>query len=824
MARCSQQKRIMRKTLLLTIALLLSTITFAQTFVDENFNGSELPSGWSTSEVGASNWKISLTRYAGGDGNELKLAWDPKFEGITRLITKAYDLSETNEITVSFKHFFDNFKDNEFTHTIGIATSSDEGETWNVGWSQKYTLTGVYDVKVDFTTSDMGKDNVIFCLFYEGISANMDNWFFDDLMIYKQSEFDLRIVDIDIPNIIETGEREISFSVENLGLTTVESFEAKIKASNWESEVTATFEQSIANAETALVTFKDKTFNAIARNKPYLIYVEIISINGNKDQNASNDYLEKSINVAFNKTQRIPMIEHFSSSTCGPCVAVNQQMHTLTSNNEGKFTYTKFPTSGDPYNNFEASYRVSEYGVTGVPNIFLDGRSQGSNYLTQELLDERYNTPAYADIRGAFYLEGDNIYVTADFMSYITLNNVVAYITVNEKTTRNNTGSNGETEFHHILMRMLKSKTGNPVSINAGQYQRLEFSHNMSLTNVEELNDLEVALWLQNPETKEIYNSIFAYPYTEHCYPIQNLTLTENTLSWEAPEKGTPTSYKVYINGKLASENESELSYSFNLTEETFTAEVIAVYENGKTSVGVAKVFGEVEDPISIEAPHNITANPISESSISLTWNPVAYAISYNIYRDTLLIHNTSETNYIDEGLENDTEYCYTIASVFNDTIISELSKKVYAKTLKSEQPGDEPEQPEEPGDEPEQPGDEPEEPGDEPEEPGDEPEEPGDEPEQPGEGVEEFTSSFRLYPNPANDKLYIETQTLTQTQTQTLTQTLTVEIYDIFGRQQSTVNGQQSTVIDVSNLNAGIYFIKINTKEGNIVKQFIKQ
>ena len=86
------------------------------------------------------------------------------------------------------------------------------------------------------------------------------------------------------------------------------------------------------------------------------------------------------------------------------------------------------------------------------------------------------------------------------------------------------------------------------------------------------------------------------------------------------------------------------------------------------------------------------------------------------------------------------------------------------------------------------------------------------------------------IYPNPANDRLYIETltqtltQTQTQTQTQTLTQTLTVEIYDIFGRQQSTVNGQQSTVIDVSNLNAGIYIIKINTNEGNIVKQFIKQ
>ena len=50
------------------------------------------------------------------------------------------------------------------------------------------------------------------------------------------------------------------------------------------------------------------------------------------------------------------------------------------------------------------------------------------------------------------------------------------------------------------------------------------------------------------------------------------------------------------------------------------------------------------------------------------------------------------------------------------------------------------------------------------------------------------------------------------------------VVVYDVFGRQQSTVNGQQLLTIDLSNLNTGIYFVKINTKEGNIVKRFIKQ
>ena len=87
-------------------------------------------------------------------------------------------------------------------------------------------------------------------------------------------------------------------------------------------------------------------------------------------------------------------------------------------------------------------------------------------------------------------------------------------------------------------------------------------------------------------------------------------------------------------------------------------------------------------------------------------------------------------------------------------------------------------------------------------------------------DSIEELTSAVNIYPNPVNDILYIETQTLTMTQTMTLT----VEIYDAFGRQWSTVNGQQSLSIDVSNLNSGVYFVKINTANGNIVNKFIKK
>ena len=45
-----------------------------------------------------------------------------------------------------------------------------------------------------------------------------------------------------------------------------------------------------------------------------------------------------------------------------------------------------------------------------------------------------------------------------------------------------------------------------------------------------------------------------------------------------------------------------------------------------------------------------------------------------------------------------------------------------------------------------------------------------------------------------------------------------------MFMEDYKTTRQQDMTSIDLSNLNAGIYFVKINTEEGNIVKQFIKQ
>ena len=151
----------MKKTLLFVFSLLLSVTMIAQTkaqFIKESFNGTNMPTGWTIAGLGQTSWSISQTANAGGKANELHLTWKPQFNGISRVVMPAVDLTGVDKLVFSFKHCLKNYIG---SHTIGIATSSDGGTTWNEGWSQSYSQSNQFSVTEFIETPDMGKDNVL---------------------------------------------------------------------------------------------------------------------------------------------------------------------------------------------------------------------------------------------------------------------------------------------------------------------------------------------------------------------------------------------------------------------------------------------------------------------------------------------------------------------------------------------------------------------------------------------------------------------------------------------------------------------------------------
>lgn len=181
---------------------------------------------------------------------------------------------------------------------------------------------------------------------------------------------------------------------------------------------------------------------------------------------------------------------------------------------------------------------------------------------------------------------------------------------------------------------------------------------------------------------------------------------------------------------------------------------------NALAAIEQVQEGGDIVTPLS--APTNVKAVAESTSSISLTWDAVENALSYNVYNGNDVVANVTENSYLVENLEYNTEYCFTVSAV-NDEEESEKSEEACEKTL--------------------------------------------------GDGVNELSSSMQIYPNPVGDKLYIETDKLVED----------VTIYNVMGNVVGKTAGVQQS-IDVSDLSEGVYFVKFRLNNGEVMKKFVKQ
>ena len=640
----------MRKHLLFFLALLFVSAGFAQnraTLLQESFDGSSMPAGWSIQGLGTTNWTISPTNKAGGTPNEMKLDWSPQFNGVSRLVTPEVDLTGISSVVVSFKHSLDNYTG---TNTIGVATSSDNGATWNDGWTHGYSNSTSYEVSEIITTPDMGNANVKFCIYFTGNAYNINDWYFDDILIFSQENLDLAITGTTLPAAIGAGSIEFGVKVYNYGVEPITSVEASYYITNGANN-TETFVVNIPSLSSDEITF---TIPQNLTPGDYDIMFMLNSINGGDDDDPSNDMFETTLSVAVGSVDKIPMIEHFSSSTCGPCVSVNSQMLNFCNQNPGRFTYTKYqmswPSPGDPYYTEEGGVRRVYYGVNAVPQCFLDGEDQGYATIAQVVFDQHAALPAFFDIRGSFVVEGTEVHIIADVMPYITTDARV-FISVNEKETVGNVGSNGETSFHHIFMKMVTPTDGEMMNFVAGNPQRLEFTQDMQGTHVEEMNDLEVSIWVQNYGTMEVYNSRFAYENAAHPYAVQNLMLTEDdetgmaTATWETPAEGTPEGYNIYLNGELVAENTIATEYAFPVENGNYyTVEVQALYSDMTSIKAMATLTSTLNVADSDANICSLYPNPANDKAIIESNETIRTIAVYNIL-GALVESNTVDNN-----------------------------------------------------------------------------------------------------------------------------------------------------------------------------------
>jgi hypothetical protein len=349
-----------------------------------------------------------------------------------------------------------------------------------------------------------------------GTSAYGNNIFIDEVTVEEIPTNDAEMNALNVNPIVQVGAVSIAGAIRNFGSTPITSIDV-----NWQVDGGTVYTQSLTglninSGQVYSFTHADQ-WNATAGL--YSLNVWVSNINGGAvDADATNDNITKSIAVASNSTARLPLYEKFSSSTCPPCATFNSTYYNPflstgnNSNNLAAIAYqVNWPGTGDPYYTLETGTRVQYYGVSGAPTLYVDSK-EGTNFSTSLLqsdLSAALANPAYFVLEATKTLDGTQMTVDVNTIPYLT-GQYKIYAAVVEKQTTGNIASNGETEFHNVMMKMMPDAQGTVVDFTYDVPNSTQVSADLFDTFIEDYNDLDVVVFIQNAATKQIMQSTYA--------------------------------------------------------------------------------------------------------------------------------------------------------------------------------------------------------------------------------------------------------------------------------------------------------------------------
>lgn len=251
--------------------------------------------------------------------------------------------------------------------------------------------------------------------------------------------------------------------------------------------------------------------------------VSIENINGGQDIDETNNNKDAVVYAVEFVTQRLPLFEHFTSNTCGPCASFNPGFQTLLDANDvnvidqAKVACIKYqvnwPGSGDQSFNSDVGSRVSYYGVSGVPSAHIDGKETSSS---QSEIDEHRASPSFLDISGtAVATDGTDLAVDVSVSSHSNYPNATIHIAIVEDEYNNTAGSNGETEFFQVMRKMLPTADGTSADLSNSNTSTLSENVTVAVGNVtqnsfriwEDLGNCVVVVFVVDEDTKEVIHS-----------------------------------------------------------------------------------------------------------------------------------------------------------------------------------------------------------------------------------------------------------------------------------------------------------------------------
>lgn len=349
---------------------------------------------------------------------------------------------------------------------------------------------------------------------------------------------------------------------------------------NWQVDSGTVYSQNLTGLSLAV----GATYNYTHTNQwtptpgTYALKVWVSNPNGATDNYLADNEITKTIRVASNSTTKKPLLEKFTSSTCGPCASFNGTVfspyYSTNANNICLINYqVNWPGAGDPYYTAETGTRRTYYQVSAAPTLFIDSKTAASG-TTAELQTEVNSvaaTPAYFGVSATKNLVGNVMNVSVTTMPYLT-GQFRLFAVVVEKTTTGNVATNGETSFKNVMMKMMPDANGTIINCTADTSITTNLSVDLTGTFKEAdfATDHDVIVFVQDYTTKEIMNSSVASQLlSNNTFELNKIKVFPNPSNGVFTIETTlPTDVVVFdITGKEVFKSSSVTSEtSLNLT------------------------------------------------------------------------------------------------------------------------------------------------------------------------------------------------------------------------------------------------------------------
>lgn len=424
----------------------------------------------------------------------------------TALATPVLDLS-SGVHKVTFK--VAKKKKGEAVNEFYVEISTDGGTTWTIMRSYLEEIAEPTEYTVVLTPYS---PNATTSVRFRARNKGGHRLILDDVAISQVTSDDVTIESLDMLPLFSAAPTEIKGVLRNNGINTLTSFDLNWQVDGGTVHTQNYSTQNIASGQELSFVHSD-IWDATGGSHSVKVWVSNTNVT---DSDLSNDEIIKNVVVASGITYKVPLYEKFSSSTCPPCFGFNTTAFTPFWNSYGHdkailISYqVNWPGAGDPYYTSEVGTRVSYYGVNAAPTLLLNTEegTYGSSAALQQHLSNVISSDnvSYFDIDADHTINGNNIDIDVNITPYLAGNYTVQVMVV-EKLTTGNVATNGETSFKHVFMKALPNANGTNIDFDFDQVENLNFTLDLSTTNVEEVSDVAVVVFIQDNTTKEIMQS-----------------------------------------------------------------------------------------------------------------------------------------------------------------------------------------------------------------------------------------------------------------------------------------------------------------------------